>query len=177
MQQHGSFITQASTRFSLLLLLVCGLFISVSTAQASTVWKKTELVTLDDKSLKFNDFKGKIVLVNFWATWCPPCLAEIPDFVAAQRLYGDKGFQVIGINYMDRADKEYLQKFVKRMRINYPIVYDDKKKMRRLSLGMGGVFALPVSIMLDREGRIIRNHTGSVKLKQLERWLKPLFKE
>ncbi|MEG3638186.1 TlpA disulfide reductase family protein [Magnetococcus sp. PR-3] len=145
---------------------------AIPSAPKTGHWSDIALTTLAGHSVKLADFKGKVILVNYWATWCPPCLAEIPDLIQAQNDFGPKGFQVVGIDYQDRADLETLKRFVKRKRINYPIIRDTPKKTHTISKAMGGVFALPMSLLIDRDGKIIKTHTGQLHYKDLEGWLK-----
>ena len=91
-------------------------------------WK---LNGLDGKAVQSSDFKGKVVVFNFWATWCPPCVKEIPDFIEVQKEFKEKGVVFIGVS-VDRpaAEKKTTAKvkaFVEKMKINYPIVWGDKR--------------------------------------------------
>ncbi|OSM01423.1 putative redoxin domain-containing protein [Magnetofaba australis IT-1] len=147
-------------------------------SSALTQSMQTPLATLDGKSLTLDGLKGQVVLLNFWATWCPPCREEIPHLVEAQRTYKERGFTVVGVTWSDRSAQSKLARFVARMRINYPIIYDtDRAKMIQFARGFGGVYALPVSLLLDREGRIVRLHTGAVTMPMLEKWIEPMLIE
>ncbi|ABK42770.1 Redoxin domain protein [Magnetococcus marinus MC-1] len=146
---------------------------AASATPSQPAWLQHPLTTLGEETLTLGDFKGKLLLVNFWASWCPPCLAEIPELVQAQNDFGDKGFQVVGILFQDRADTASLKAFVQRKRINYPVIKDDPGKIQQLSQEMGGVFALPMSLLIDRDGKIVKTHTGQLHYRDLENWLKP----
>ncbi len=113
------------------------------------------LPTPDGDSLRLADFEGKTLLVNFWATWCGPCLVEIPDLVALQNELGDARFSVIGIS-MDFEDPEVIQSFVDRMGINYPIAIDQGD----VAENFGGVYSLPTTFVVDSEGSITQRMIG-----------------
>ncbi|MBF0182713.1 MAG: TlpA family protein disulfide reductase [Magnetococcales bacterium] len=135
----------------------------------------TPLEGVDGKPVRLTDFKGKVVLVNFWATWCPPCLDEIPALIKLQKKYGEKGFLVVGIDYLERADKEDLKKFLDEQGINYPVVIGDPNAVRSLTRVLGGVYALPVTKLLNREGKLAGSHIGSMNFSQMEALVEPLL--
>ena len=85
-----------------------------------------QLNDLNGKTVKFSDFRGKVVILDFWATWCIPCRIEIPHFVALQKQYGDKGLNVIGVS-LDEQGPEIVKKFVKRLGVTYLIVIGNQK--------------------------------------------------
>jgi cytochrome c biogenesis protein CcmG/thiol:disulfide interchange protein DsbE len=114
-----------------------------------------KLAGLDGKPVTLADSKGKVILLNFWATWCGPCRAEVPDLVELQNKYKDK-LQVIGLVTDDDDDPDAVQKFVKEFEINYPIAFATSD----LRIQYGGIPALPTSFMLDTEGRIVQKHEG-----------------
>ena len=113
------------------------------------------LESLDGKSMKLSDFRGKAVLLNFWATWCGPCKIEMPWFVELQNQYAAQGFQIVGVA-MDDASKEDIGKFAKDMGVNYPILIGKE------SVGdqYGGVPALPESFLIGRDGKIVDKIIG-----------------
>jgi thiol-disulfide isomerase/thioredoxin len=112
------------------------------------------LKSLDGKPVSLVGAKGKVVLLNFWATWCGPCRAETPDLIELQKRYADS-LQIIGLA-VDVDDTAELQKFADSTGINYPIAVapDD------IRLQYGGITALPTSFMIDTEGRIVQKHVG-----------------
>jgi cytochrome c biogenesis protein CcmG, thiol:disulfide interchange protein DsbE len=93
-------------------------------------------------------FHGKVVLLNFWATWCAPCLTEMPSFNEWQNQYGSENFQVIGIS-MDDAPAEVVAA-VTRLKLNYPVLMGDE----RLGAAYGGILGLPVTLLIDRRGKL-----------------------
>jgi cytochrome c biogenesis protein CcmG/thiol:disulfide interchange protein DsbE len=113
-----------------------------------------KLTSLDGKPLTLADFQGKVVILNFWATWCGPCRAEVPDLVALQERYKDH-LQIIGLD-VDDDDTAEIQKYVKETGIDYPVAMtpDD------LRVQYGGIPALPTTFILDTEGRVVQKHVG-----------------
>jgi peroxiredoxin len=116
------------------------------------------LTGLDGKKLALSDYKGKVVLLDFWATWCTPCREEIPHFIEMQNKYGPQGFQVIGISMDDDAKpvREYYDKY----KLNYPVAVGDDKLAERF----GGMLGLPVNFIIDREGRIHKKYLGATNV-------------
>jgi cytochrome c biogenesis protein CcmG/thiol:disulfide interchange protein DsbE len=109
------------------------------------------------KTLKLSDLKGKVVLLNFWATWCGPCKIEIPWFEDFQTTYKGQGFTVVGVSMDDdgwKAVKPYLAK----AKMNYPIVIGNDK----MADSFGGVDAMPTTLLIDKNGKIAGTHTGLV---------------
>lgn len=109
---------------------------------------------LDGKSISSQALRGKVVLVNFWATWCAPCRAEIPDLVALQAKYSDQ-LQVIGVS-QDEEPVDVVRRFAAEHSVNYPIVMMTPD----LDKAFPGVSALPTSFVVDREGRVVQRHVG-----------------
>jgi cytochrome c biogenesis protein CcmG/thiol:disulfide interchange protein DsbE len=103
---------------------------------------------LDHRKITLSSYRGKVVLLNFWATWCEPCLTEMPTFVEWQKQYGSANFQVIGIS-MDDAAPEVIAT-VSRLQLNYPVLMGDEY----LGAAYGGVLGLPVTFLVDRDGKI-----------------------
>ena len=113
-----------------------------------------KLRDLDGRELSAASLRGKVVILNFWATWCPPCRAEIPDLIALQEKYRDH-LVVIGVSE-DEGGPEVVRRFVAQQKINYPIVM----MTAELEKMFPGVSALPTSFILDRESRIVQKHVG-----------------
>ena len=109
---------------------------------------------LDGRELSSASWRGKVVILNFWATWCPPCRAEIPDLVALQEKYRDN-LVVIGISE-DEGPPDAVKQFAARHNVNYPIVM----MTAQLEKMFPGVSALPTSFILDRDSRIVQKHVG-----------------
>jgi thiol-disulfide isomerase/thioredoxin len=113
-----------------------------------------QLSTLDGKPLSLADYKSKVILLNFWATWCGPCRAEVPDLVELQKKYKDQ-LQVIGL-VVDDDDEDAIKKFADKYGINYPIAIATDE----IRSEYGGIPALPTSFVLDGEGRVVQKHEG-----------------
>src|SRR5712692_9678922 len=108
------------------------------------------LQSLDGKTVHLSDFRGKAVLLNFWATWCSPCKIEMPWFVELQQQYGPQGLQVIGIA-MDDASKEDIAKFARDLGVNYPILLGKES----VGEAYGGVQFLPTTFFIDRDSKVL----------------------
>jgi thiol-disulfide isomerase/thioredoxin len=120
------------------------------------------LRTLDGKPMSSANWRGKVTIVNFWATWCGPCRAEIPDLVALQKKYGQY-LQVVGIS-QDEAPPDVVQRFAAEQQVNYPIVMSTPE----LERAFPGIYALPTSYLLDRDGRIVQKHVGMLNALRTE---------
>jgi thiol-disulfide isomerase/thioredoxin len=112
------------------------------------------MTDLNGRTLSSSDWRGKVVIVNFWATWCPPCRAEIPDLIALQDKYRDR-LQIIGISEDDDSP-DTVRKFVAQYKMNYPVVMTTPELRKVFT----GVNALPTSFIVDREVRIVQRHIG-----------------
>ena len=113
---------------------------------------------LDGKTVSFADLKGKVVLVNFWATWCPPCRAEIPDLVLLQEKYRDK-LVILGVSEDEDATPAQVRAFGVEQKMNYPIIM----KTPELAKIFKGVSALPTTFVIDPEGKIRQRHVGMLR--------------
>jgi peroxiredoxin len=130
--------------------------------------------TLEDAGgakIRLSDYQGKVVLLNFWATWCPPCKAEIPWFEEFQRTYAGQGLVVIGIS-MDGDGWKAVRPYMDATKINYRVAIGDAPLAGRY----GGVESLPETLLIDREGRIAARHAGIVSKSDYEGELVQLLK-
>ena len=117
---------------------------------------------LDGKQMSSSDWKGKVVLVNFWATWCGPCRAEVPDLVALQEKYKDQVI-VIGISE-DEGPVEGVRKFATQYKVNYPIAMTTPELQKLFP----GIAALPTTFMLDKDGKVAQKHVGMLRARDTE---------
>jgi thiol-disulfide isomerase/thioredoxin len=118
---------------------------------------------LSGKPQHLGAYRGRTILLNFWATWCTPCVAELPRFSGWQRRYGGEGLQVLGVSMDD--DPRALERFLRRSPVAYPVVRGDAALGERF----GGVFGLPLSFLIAADGRIVERFEGEVDLAELER--------
>jgi len=128
---------------------------SVKAADKRNVAADFSLKDVNGKTVRLSDYRGKVVLLDFWATWCGPCKIEIPWFIEFERKYKDRGFSVIGVS-MDDEGWEAVKPFLARMRVNYRVVIGDDETGQ----AYGGVDALPTTFLIDRDGRIAATHVG-----------------
>jgi peroxiredoxin len=126
----------------------------------------------DGKTVKSSDFTGKVVLLDFWATWCAPCRQEVPGFVALQKKYGKEGLQVVGVS-VDQDGAQAVRRFGVENRVNYPLLLADE----RIKAMFGGIEYIPTTFILDRNGKIAHKHVGFVPQSVFEKEIKPLLEQ
>jgi cytochrome c biogenesis protein CcmG, thiol:disulfide interchange protein DsbE len=119
-------------------------------------------MNLNHKKIELSAYRGKVVLLNFWATWCEPCLAEMPRFVQWQKRYGSPRFQIVGVSMDDSAPP--VRTAYSRLQLNYPVVMGDE----RLGDAYGGILGLPVTYLIDGGGRIRAKYEGDANLESIE---------
>ena len=122
-----------------------------------------------DKPLDLATYRGKVVLLDFWATWCTPCRGEIPHFVELQDKYRDQGLQVIGIS-MDDGVKP-VREFYQQFKMNYPVALGNEK----VAEAYGGVLGLPVTFLIGRDGRVAAKYVGEVQMSTLKQRIESLL--
>jgi thiol-disulfide isomerase/thioredoxin len=140
---------------------------SESSEIGAPVW---ELRDLNGKKVNSSEFKGKVVILDFWATWCGPCRMEIPGFIELQKNYGAKGLVVVGIA-LDEEGTLVVKPFTAKAGINYTILIGDAKVQR----AFGDVEALPTTFIIDGEGRIVSRHVGYADKTTFENEIKRLL--
>ncbi len=127
------------------------------------------MTDLNGRALRLADYKGKVVLLNFWAAWCTPCRAEIPQFIELQNKYAGKGLQIIGVSMED--SEPALRKFYSESKMNYPVVIGNQQ----IAQAYGGVLGLPTSYLIGRDGRVRDKLVGATDFKDLERQIAALL--
>lgn len=135
--------------------------------QAAPAWK---LRSVNGDLVTSGDFQGKVLLLDFWATWCPPCRKEIPGFVALQKKYGARGLAVVGIS-LDEGDVRSVKAFINQFGINYPIVMGTQQ----VAAAFGGMEGVPTTFIMDRRGNIVFKHVGYAPSSVFEDTIKKLL--
>ena len=128
------------------------------------------LKDLNGNPVKLSDYKGRVVLINFWATWCPPCRMEIPHFIELQKKYQGKGFVIIGIS-RDEDGIDAVKPFVNEFKINYQVLLEDDK----VADDYGGIVGIPTSFLVDTEGNQVKKYYGYTETSEIEKDMRPLL--
>jgi cytochrome c biogenesis protein CcmG/thiol:disulfide interchange protein DsbE len=123
------------------------------------------------KDIKLSELKGKVVLVNFWATWCEGCQIEIPWFIEFERKYADRGLTVIGVSMDDEGWKSVKPWLIEK-KVNYPIVIGNEQLGKQF-----GLAGMPLTLLVDREGKIADSHSGVVNKVVTEKKIETLLEE
>lgn len=126
----------------------------------------------DDAVIDSSQQVGKVLLINFWATWCGPCREEIPSLIKLRSEYQHEGFEIIGIS-LDESGRAAISKFAKKVSINYPIAMGTPKVAR----AFGGIIGIPQSFLVDRHGNIVKSYAGMIELDALEKDITSLLKK
>jgi cytochrome c biogenesis protein CcmG/thiol:disulfide interchange protein DsbE len=129
------------------------------------------LKSFDGKTVKLSDYKGKVIIIDFWATWCPPCRKGIPDLISIQNDYKND-VVIIGISLDGEKTLKDVPGFVKSYAINYPIVYGDDKVVA----AYGGIEGIPTAFVVDKKGNIVDKHVGLVPKDTYVNKIKELLK-
>ena len=113
-----------------------------------------------DSTYTLNKMKDKVVLINFWATWCGPCRLEIPDFNELYDKYNNRGLEILGISISDT--KEQLINFLNAYKIDYPVLYGKQNEMQKVLSEYGGIYSIPISVLIDKNNQILRVYPGAI---------------
>ena len=135
-----------------------------------------DLTSVNDSPVKLSDHKGKVVIVDFWGTWCPPCRAEVPSFIRLQKEYGEKGFQMIGLNYEgenSEADAEKVRRFIKSEEINYPCALGDDATAQQVP----ALNSYPTTLFIDKSGKVRTKLVGLHSYERLAAIVETLMAE
>jgi len=138
----------------------------------------SEVKNLDGTTFSISDKKGKVILLNMWATWCAPCREEMPTLVRLQDTYRDKGFEVIGLNTEENDTREKIERFAEEMKLNYTLVWADLQLQNEL-VKISQFGGIPQSFLVDREGRLrgIFKGSGKRELAKLEEFIERTVNE
>ncbi|KPK72878.1 MAG: hypothetical protein AMJ84_03360 [Acidithiobacillales bacterium SM23_46] len=142
-------------------------------ADAATLALQFSLVDLDGRPRKLAEWRGKVQVLNFWATWCPPCREEIPLLIAAQKRFADQGVQVIGIAVDQPAE---VANYRKSHGIGYPLLVNDAIALKMMELFGNRSGSLPFTVVLDRQNRVVSRKLGAFRGDELERLLESIAK-
>jgi thiol-disulfide isomerase/thioredoxin len=157
--------------FSLLTAVAAAIFL-FSPVRADTVTPTPApgwtLKDVDGKPVNFSQFKGKVVVLDFWATWCGPCRSEIPGYVKLQEKYKDKGLVIIGVS-LDQQGPEVVKKFIGDFHMSYQVVMGDDA----VAEAFGGVDGIPTTFIIDRTGKIRDKKVGAMETAEYEKVLLP----
>jgi peroxiredoxin len=124
---------------------------------------------LNNQTLELANYRGKVVLLDFWATWCTPCRGEIPHFVEFQNNYREQGLQVIGISMDD--DAKPVREFYQEFKMNYPVALGNEK----VAEAYGGVLGLPITFLIGRDGQVAAKYVGEVEMPVLQQEIETLL--
>lgn len=155
------------------MLIVLAMLVSSSaSAQSPPQVPALDLKDVQGRKFSLSDYKGKVVLLNFWATWCPPCRAEMPDLVRWQRIYGKRGLQVVGVTYPP-TDLPEVRRFMRRIRVNYPIVLGTKATKALFDQSEN----LPITVIIGPAQTILERIDGILLPEEFEQKINPLLKQ
>ena len=129
-----------------------------------------KLRDVNGRVVRLSDYKGKVVLINFWATWCPPCRAEMPDLIRLQREHAEQGLQIIGITYPPET-KSRVRRFARSLKVNYPIVLGTRQIKARFSSDE----TLPLTVVIARDGTVKEIISGILLREEFDEKIKPLL--
>ena len=120
------------------------------------------LKDLNGKKISLSDYEGKVLFLNYWATWCPPCRVEIPDFIEVYNAYKDKGLEILGVS-LDQIGADQVSKFAERFKMNYPVAMATKDLFRNYPPPQ----AIPTTIVIDRNGKIQYRKVGMMSKQEI----------
>lgn len=145
-------------------------FFGVSVLGQETVAPRFALKDLNGRTVRLSDYRGKVVVINFWATWCPPCRAEMPDLIRLQREHAAQGLQIIGITYPPEK-KTRVRRFARSLKVNYPIILGTRELKARFSSDD----TLPLTVVINRDGKVSEIISGLLLREEFDEKIKPLL--
>lgn len=144
--------------------------VSSSVLQQETIAPRFALKDVNGRTVRLSDYRGKVVLINFWATWCPPCRAEMPDLIRLQRQHGKDGLQIIGVTYPPEK-KARVRRFARSLKVNYPIILGTPEFKARFS----SEETLPLTVVINRDGKVSEIISGILLREEFNEKIKPLL--
>ena len=161
-------------KFSRVFVFILALFLLGACSQVSAVEigqkaSQFSLTDINGKQVSLSDFNGKVIILDFFASWCPPCKQEVPDFIALQNTYGNKGFTMIGVALVSASEAK---DFAAKAGVNYPVLVDDEK----VSGAYGPIRSIPTTFVLDKDGKIVKMYIGFRSKDVFENDIKMLLK-
>jgi cytochrome c biogenesis protein CcmG/thiol:disulfide interchange protein DsbE len=157
------------TAFSFLLFLSCSMG---NATKEGKVAPDFELPSLDGQQVSLSEFRGKVVILDFWATWCNPCRLELPHFVALHQEFGKDALQIIGVS-LDRVGSKEVEAFVREWKIPYIVVMGNREVVRNY----GGIRGIPTTFVIDKNGNIYRKYVGYRDKEVFERDIRALLEK
>ena len=153
----------------ILLLFMASLSLEANALEIGDKAPEFSLPNIDGEMVSLSDFKGSIIMLDFFATWCPHCRKEMPGFLELREEYGDKGLVVLGIA---SESPEEVKDFVEELEINFPMLVDDNESVGNL---YGPVDSIPTTFLVDKEGKIVKIYEGFTEKDDFENDLKELL--
>lgn len=152
-------------RLSVVGLLLAAAFFTAAASQAATQMPSFALESArDGKIVNSDSLKGKVLLLTFFATWCPPCVEEVPVLIQLHNELTDQGFSVVGLS-VDQQGRELVARFVEKRKITYPVLLAET----RTTQDFGGVYGIPVAFLVNKSGNVVKKYTGFVQHEILEK--------
>ncbi|HIJ78445.1 MAG: TlpA family protein disulfide reductase [Desulfobulbaceae bacterium] len=162
----------AVKRLYLSTILALTLLLSTTALAATTMPHFALPSAVDGATIDSNNYQGRALLVNFFATWCPPCRREIPSFIEVQEKYADQGLTIIGIS-TDQGGSKMVANFIKKMKINYPVAMEDSQTQKNFQIFSG---AVPTSFLINKQGIIVKRYDGYIDHDTLEHDVSSIIK-
>lgn len=158
-------------RSAIQIAMVCACVLVTTSLFAATKMPSFSLPdVVSGETVNSSSFEGKSLLVTFFATWCPPCIQEVPTLIELQKSYKNMGFSVIGLS-VDQGGSKVVKKLVLKKSINYPVMMTDDRTMQNF----GGVYGIPVSFLVNKKGNVVKKYTGYIAKSVLEKDIKKIL--